>query len=478
MARPILILGVLVSLFGGLFFVLNQNNKSDTMPPQPSTVVLDAGTQIVNKPEQPTEGGKPAPEPKAAMPATTNKEEISTGGNNETAISISTTPVCNASLIGSDGLDRFKVVSEEACDLVNDLYKQGKAAGNIGDTYENRDGLHVNLCEDWTPNPDCPFLRRFFLQHEWLISGGVGRALRTFAGVVVGQASFSGVNSGYVKHSIAYAMYEDQRSANILYSQYTHNNLYIYPSLEESKSDNIANTPYVISSESLQKNNDNGTYFSHNASGSDLPFIKIAMLGLAAFKPAVKKSLKDSSHLIPTLQMLVRYAHRSVGSDSDYLGSAAAHADVYHANYLSSGLPLSTYDPSKLVRMANELNIGDVPPLVQLKVVSEDFTDGEKLFNTPGAIARKVVAGTFRAITISAEDSFDLGGNKLNHVYEWRILKGDKDEVKIILGQNKAEAKIEFAKGNAGERVDVGVFVKKQGGEYYSVPGIVSVYTY
>ena len=367
---------------------------------------------------------------------------------------------------------------------MNSLYAQGKISGNAGDTYENRDGLHVNFCEGWTPNPDCPLAYRLFPQHAWLLSGSAGKATGVHSGVTVGQASYSGETSGGVKHSIPYVFYKTQSGADILYNQYTHNNLYIYPSLAESTGDNIGNTSYVISSEDIAKA---GTdyYHAHDSSGSDLPFVKIALATLASFRPEVKRSLisgtnidgKRVSFLMPTLQMLIRHAHRSVSTESDYLGSVA-HDNTSRANYMAGGLPQPSYDSAKLVRLGSELTLSEVPPLVRLKVLAENFTDSEKLFNTPGAIARSVSVGTaLRSITISAEDSIDLDGTKSNHMYEWRVLHGDANKIKITKDQSvPGRAVIEFTGGDIWKRLDVGVFVKKQNGKYYSVPGIVSVY--
>ena len=58
----------------------------------------------------------------------------------------------------------------------------------------------------------------------------------------------------------------------------------------------------------------------------------------------------------------------------------------------------------------NDLSTGDIPPLVQLKVLSETFTDSEKQFTTPGAISRKVGTNVTRTITVSAKDSISIDG--------------------------------------------------------------------
>lgn len=333
----------------------------------------------------------------------------------------------------------------------------------------------MNFCDGWTPNPECPPAHRLFPQHKWLLGGGAGRATGIRSEITIGQTSYSGVTEGGVKHSIAYSFYKTQIGADILYNQYTHNNLYVYPALEEAKKDNIANTPYLISSEYFTK--DSGNYYANAASGSDLPFVKIAMLALASLRPEVKKALTDSQFLMPTLQMLIRHAHRSVGNETDYLASAA-HDNTSRAHYLSDGLPQPNYNSAKLARLANELTLSEVPPLVRMKIVSENFIDSEKLFNTPGALARTVLASaaSYRTIKISAEDSIDLNGNKSNHLYEWRVLKGG-GKVKIIKdANNPSTVTIEFTSGSNIERLEVRVFVKKADGKYYSVPGIISVY--
>ncbi len=382
--------------------------------------------------------------------------------------------VCNTALIGPDGLDSSRVISKEACDLLNTLYAQGKAAGNSSDTYENRDGLHVNLCDGWTPNPECPAANRLFPQHQWQLSGGAGRATGVRPGITVGQASYAGETSGSVKHSIAYAIYKTQAGADALYEQYTRNNLYIYPSLIESTDDNIANTPYVISSEDYGK--DGSNYYRHDASGSDLPFVKIAMAGLAAFKPDVKRALTNSQLLMPTLQMAIRHAHRSINSESDYLGSIA-HENTERAHYLLNGLPQPNYDSAKLVRLANELTAADIPPLVRLRIASEDFTGDERLFTTPAAIARSVQSGTAsRTIKVSAE-AIDITGSTAGYVFEWRVLNSDASTVAMTIDPaDPTTATIRFLVQEARQRIDIGVFAKKPSGKYYSAPSFITVY--
>jgi hypothetical protein len=377
--------------------------------------------------------------------------------------------VCNTSLIKPNGYDSFFVISKSACDLVNQLYAQGKAAGNVGDTYENRDALHVNFCDGWYPVPECPIANRLFPQHSWKLGGSTGKATTVTPGITIGQASYAGFTEGDAKYGIPHLFYESQTGADELYQQYTHNNLYIYPSLDDDTDEaraNIANTPYTIGSKQISMAGSD-YYHVHAASGSEFPFVKLALLGLASLKPDVKSALAGTRLLMPTLQILLRESYQGPNP----------HTSSFQAHALIDGLPSPLYDPVKLVRTANALTLADVPPLVQMQVMNETFGADERYFDTPGAIARHMVPGTTRKITVSALKSFDYDGKTTDHVFEWRILEGDPSRVKIAVNQaNPAEAIIEFTAGDHTERMDVGVFVKKTGSGHLSVPGIISSY--
>ena len=417
-----------------------------------------------------------------------------------------TQTVCNNSLIHADGLDSNRVITLAACNLANTLYASHSIAGNAGDSYDNRDALHVNLCEDWSPNPECPIDHRLFPQHAWIFSGSVGAFTGMRPGVTVGQASWAGFSEGYNKYSIAHKLYLSQAGADELYRQYTHSNIYVYPSLDDDKfsgdptntgllanpatldrsTTNIANTPYVISSSQISKAGTDA-YRIHNASGSDLPFIKLLMLGLASLHPDVKQALQNGptvggdrlSFLIPTLQMLIRHSHRTIGSESNYLSSPIVHRNMYMAHYLANGLPQPQYDSAKLVRIASNLTLADIPPLARLSVVSENFASDEKLFDTPGAIARNLPVNSVRTITVSAASSIDLDGSASGHEYAWRLIDSDPSKASIAVDPNDpSRATITFSSGASADRVDIGVFVRKQGGAYYSVPGIISMHVH
>lgn len=406
--------------------------------------------------------------------------------------------VCNTDLI-TNGYDRDRIISKDACDLLNYLYEKGLAAGNAGDTYDNRDNLHVNLCEDWTPNPDCPAEHKLFEQVTWKLSGGAGAARSVTPGVTVGQASYSGTPD---KHSILYALYQTQDGAASLYRQYIHNNLYAYPALNDDAlvgdpNDpktlydtgsidrarmNIANAPYAAATRQIARAGA-PDYRIHDASGSDLPYVKLALAGLAAFKPDIKEKLKAGvsqngdqiSLLMPTLQMLIRSAYKPHTGAPDYLNSPA-HRSAVMMHYFANGMPQPAYDSLELVRSANSLDLRDVPPLVQLRVLSDSFDASERLFTTPGAIARRISTGRSRAITVSARDSISIDDSKGSYEYEWRLLAGDPSRAVIVPDpQDRSKAAITFASGTSTERIDIGVFVRRPGQRYYSVPGMITV---
>jgi hypothetical protein len=406
--------------------------------------------------------------------------------------------ICNPSVLTNGGLDTWRIMDVTACNLLNTLYAAGTAAGNAGDVYYNLDNKHVNLCFDWTPNPDCPERYRPFYQHEWRFSDQ-GRVTSPVSSVTVGQASYGGVDN----HGIAYVYYQNQHNAEEAYRLYTNNNLYIYPSLEDDSylgakqeadtmtnpvpniaKANIANTPYVIGSKQITKP---GTdyYMIHEASSSEMPFVKLTLAAFAALKPEVKKRLSQqvsaqgttATFLIPTVQMLLRYSHKSVNTNTDYLNSAKVHRSAYLAHDFVNGIPQPAYDATKLITMANSLNLNDIPPLVQLRVVSENFDQSEKLFDTPGAIARSVsYNAATKTITVNAQHSFDIEGRTDNLEYQWKALDNSQNVKITVNPQNSGEATIEFYPATATQRVDVFVFVKRSDGKYYSVPGVISNY--
>ena len=97
-----------------------------------------------------------------------------------------------------------------------------------------------------------------------------------------------------------------------LYNQYTHNNLYIYPAHHDYQQHGYGdvfptNSPYLIASK--------------GSSGSDRKYMNAVAQTLAAFRPEVKKKLVETGFLMPTIQMILRYA--AAGSWQNYLKGEA-----------------------------------------------------------------------------------------------------------------------------------------------------------
>ena len=364
-----------------------------------------------------------------------------------------------------------------AGELLRAWFKEGTAAGNRGDLYDNRDAGHSRLpCEQFpqlTPIRYCP----------QVVSNGLHwglQALFFFNGVTFGNSSTAQTGGPYWRGQARFA-YADARKAGLLYLQYVGNHLYFYPEHKDhdpgvdGKGDGYgdvspANTPYLI--------------ISQGSSGSDQPFMDAVACTLAAFRPEVKGLLARTGALMPTVQMIFRMSNRTVLSPEDYL-TGKAHPTVFEGGNV---------DLAKMIRMAHDMPSNAVPPVIQLKaddedqaVVGRDYFDAadrERLFDTPCAIAR--VARSLRythRMVVSAKASKDLNDRPLT--FTWRVLRGDADRI-TIRPLNKAGSVAELVvpyheRGpiatNAplvSSRVDIGVFAHN--GVCYSAPGFVTFY--
>jgi YD repeat-containing protein len=367
-------------------------------------------------------------------------------------------------------------VKGEAGDLLRKWWKEGTAAGNVGDWYDNRDGGHSDL--DTRPYPQ---LQRFEYTKEDV------KAQRHWAAATVTRPHVTFGNSStsappQMGGSNVRLYYGNPRGLPFLYQHYTHNNLYIYPEHRDhdpghnGKGDGYgdlypANTPYVITSQ--------------GSSGSDQPFLQALPLVLAAFRPEVKKKLIETGLLMPTVQMIFRSTNKHLTKPEEYL-TGKAHPSVFEGAWV---------DPAGMVKMAHEIEPGNVPPMVQLQVVDEDesrlgrdffeLTGSEQLADTPAAIAR-VWRGKDgrRRLVVRAADSYDL--NKRPLKFHWVVLRGDASRIKIR-PRNEAGSVVEIVvpyhprrpvvPGSPLEsnRVDIGVFVHN--GVYYSAPGFLTFFS-
>jgi hypothetical protein len=359
--------------------------------------------------------------------------------------------------------------------LLRQWWRDGTAAGNSGDWYDNRDALHSDLNMDPFPQ-----LQRITYSPKEIDAGAhyaVARVIRPQ--VTFGNSSTSAPPENTGSNPRTY--YCLPQGLAFLATQYQHNNLYIYPEHRDHDPGHNGtgggfgdlyptNTPYLI--------------ISQGSSGSDQPFMRALPFTLAAFRPEVKERLTKTGLLMPTVQMILRRANRHLKGPEEYR-TGKAHPTVFEGSWV---------DDLAMVRLAHELTLEALPPRVSLKVVSEekleagkDFFDAaseEMLADTPSVIAR-IWRGTsrMRKLVVSAAESSDVNSRPLS--YHWVVLRGPVDQIRIEPKNAKGsvvELTVPYperrpvADGRALEsnRIDIGVFVNN--GAYDSAPGFVTFF--
>lgn len=343
--------------------------------------------------------------------------------------------------------------SSAECTFIKEKYLAGEAAGNKGDWYHNSDRFHAKINLDEFPQADLMYTYAYTAQYSTVRYGKV----------IVGNSS-TAVTSGESWRSQQRGAMTSQYYMNKVYLQYSNNNMYWYP--EHRDHDEVdyyhGKSPYICSSQ--------------GSSGSELDEVRKFFYTLAAFKPEVKNVLIKNGLLMPALQMIFRRSR--VTSDSEYL-SGTAHPSAFD----------NTTTILDQVTLANAIEPGDIPPMVQMEVVSETYTDNyegktERLFTTPDSICRIFRSMDYsKEIVVSLEGSYDINSRPLT--YHWAVLRGDTDHVRIIfLNAEQSIARIEIdyhpktvIEGSTRETnmVEIGVFVHN--GIYYSAPGFVTSYT-
>ncbi len=335
--------------------------------------------------------------------------------------------------------------------------------------YDNRDRGHSLLDPDLYPalthlkyGPQ--------LKSAALDAGLGGRIL--FPAVVFGNSS-TAVANGPAPRSLPRLAMTHPAWRQITPFLYANNHIYVYP--EHLDHDDIdlfpVNWPYMI--------------ISQGSSKSDKPFLNAIALSLAAMPADTFAFLRDNGLIAPTLQMLLRRNMHLVETREDYL-SGVAHPPVFEGRWIKTG---------QMVGEASKLRPEDVPPLIQLQVVEEDFETmaglarlSEQFLNTPAAIGRIWRSFAWeREMVISAEQTKGPMDQPLT--FEWRLLRGDEERVTIEpMGPDGRRAKIRIAwhdpwlqptvpgkpsKMRRASRVDIGVFASFGG--YDSAPAIISI---
>lgn len=346
---------------------------------------------------------------------------------------------------------------------------EGRAAGNHGDLYENRDRGHSRL-----PPGAYPQLTHVDYdadaREEGLDYGLAGPVV--FDAPLIGNSS-TAIRDGPLWRSLPRMALTQARGPLTLYQNYLAGQIHVYPEHRDhdpGHGDLIpAATPFFL--------------ISQGSSGSDQPHLQALAMILAALRPETKAFLHEAQLLAATVQMIVRRSLVSVRGREAYL-SGLAHPSV---------IPRDQINLVRMVQLANALTPETVPPMVRIAVLSETrasegtdyFGEGlsERLFDTPAAIARLWRGrAPSRSMVVSAEATRDVQGRAPEFL--WRVLRGDPARTRIEpLDARGLRARITLdwqlprpVPGRAdilSNRVDIGVFAR--GGAQDSTPGLISI---
>lgn len=348
--------------------------------------------------------------------------------------------------------------------LLSRLQAQGRAAGNHGDLYDNRDRGHSRL--SLRRHPQMTAIAYGAAAQARGLDYGLNTKLR-FGAPTIGNSSTALTGRGIWRSQARLAMTEPG-AMDAVWRLYAANHLYIYP----------AHRDYGPERGDLFPASTAAVLVTEGSSGSDRPLLSAAALALAALRPDAKRLLVERGMIAPTLQMLLRRA--AAGDDDAAYLDPAAHGPTFPADRL---------DLDRLIRLANALTPGALPPEARLRAVDlaparpgiDMFGEGldEALFDTPAAIARIARAPTTRRYALSAASSRDADGRPLR--FRWRVLQGDPARVRLVADGAEASLEVDWhapfpAPGRPDvetHRVDVAVFADN--GAALSAPALFSV---
>jgi hypothetical protein len=356
-----------------------------------------------------------------------------------------------------------------ARDLLREHGRRGRAAGNHGDLYDNRDRGHSAL--DLTGFPQVTRIVYADAAQAADVDFGLNDRL-LFDRVTFGNSSTALTSGPHWRSLPRHALTRPDGTGPMrLWQNWSTNHLYIYPAHQDYGREPgdlfPANTPYAL--------------VSIGSSGSDRPFLEAVAMILAGFKPATKARLIEERMVVPTVQFVFRRSLQNVRSREAYF-SNAAHPAAFDARSINL---------ARMVSLAQSIEPGAIPAEVRIQVLEEDtaregvdfFGAGldEHLFDTPSAIGRIWRSKTGRrSMLVSAEASRDVNGRPLT--FHWRLLQGDPERVTIEPLEDGRRARItldwhhRFAVSEDDPqltaRADIGVFANN--GIHDSAPAVLS----
>ncbi len=358
-----------------------------------------------------------------------------------------------------------------ALELLRDHMRRGRAAGNHGDLYDNRDRGHSALKPEDHPQlahvTYAPAARAADLDY------GLNESL-LFGAITLGNSSTALTGGPFWRSLPRLALTRADGTGPLrLWQNAAANHLYVYPAHKDMTDETgdlfPANTPYIL--------------VSRGSSGSDQPILSALVLALAALRPETKARLAEEGLVVPTLQMIFRRSLQSVRARETYL-SGEAHPAAFEG---------FTVNAARMVSLAQSIAADAIPAEARLRVVEEDLgTEGvdffgqglsEVFFDTPSAVARVWRSRTGRrSMLLSAEDSRDANGRDL--AFDWRLLQGDLEKVTIepLEGGRQARVTLDWhdpfpiseENPRVTARIDIGLFASN--GVHDSAPAILSWY--
>ena len=346
--------------------------------------------------------------------------------------------------------------------LLRSLDGRGSASGFQDILYDNRDRGHSRLDPELFPR--LHHLKYGIELQASSFDYGLAGAIQ-YPVIVFGNSSTAVTGGPHARSQTRLAMTrpgEAARNAQL----YRSNHIYVYPEHRDyDRFDRYpARWPYHI--------------VSQGSSGSDQPVLRAVAATLAAFREDTRAALRERGLVAPTVEMVLRRNLRHVLSVEDYL-RGAAHRPVVQKDELR---------PARMVAHAAALRPEDIPPMVIIDVIEEEFGAraglaglDERLFDTPSAVARiwRDFSHT-KEILVSAESTEDPNGRSLT--FSWQLLQGDPSRVTTATARISIDWHDAFdapglqragGRDRQTSRVDIGVFADN--GRTQSAPAFVSV---
>lgn len=353
--------------------------------------------------------------------------------------------------------------------LVNQWIHEGTAAGFHGLLYDNRDRDHSTLHPAEFPNLN--FVE--YAPHARAANADYGlRPFQRFNLPAIGNASTAYVDPVFARSNPRMLLSNDLHTALTIQHWY-HNQMYCYPEhrdYDPETGDTFpVNAPFWI--------------VSQGSSGSDQPFMKAALLTLAALRPDVRAELQQTGRLMEITQWILRRSLKFIDPAGMQYLTGRAHPVVFQEADL---------DTERMVQLAHSLTLQQVPAIPRLSVVSEDsgtpdvdYFSGqlnEVSLNSPIALGRIYrTLQPARRMTVEVSPEKLQAGRSLQ--IHWVILQSGPGQVSISpLNDDRSRAEITVNWGPAfdvpwqpglkSRRVDVGVFIDD--GVSVSLPAIIS----